>query len=146
MTFMLIGGSSGSTVGAIKLIRVITFFKGTYKHLREILSPEGRVIPIQISGHKLTEKAILQSGNYITLYLICILITWSLICLYGHDPIVSLFYTISLEGNVGLEIGQLTQALQPELKLISIFNMWSGRLEIYPVLITLRSFFEVFKR
>ena len=146
MTFMLIGGSSGSTVGAIKLIRIITFFKGTYKHLREILSPEGRVIPIQISGHKLTEKAILQSGNYITLYLICILITWSLICLYGHDPIISLFYTISLEGNVGLEIGQLTQSLQPELKLISIFNMWSGRLEIYPVLITLRSFFEVFKR
>ncbi len=146
MTFMLIGGSSGSTVGAIKLIRVITFFKGTYKHLREILSPEGRVVPIQISGHKLTEKAILQSGNYITLYMICILITWSVICLYGHDPIVSLFYTISLEGNVGLEIGQLTQVLEPELKLISIFNMWSGRLEIYPVLITLRSFFEVFKR
>ena len=146
MTLMTIGGSSGSTVGAIKLIRIITFFKGTYKHLREILSPEGRVIPIQISGHKLTEKAILQSGNYITLYFLCILITWSLICLYGHEPIVSLFYTISLQGNVGLEIGPLTQALQPELKLMSIFNMWSGRLEIYPVLITLRSFFEVFKR
>ena len=49
MTLMIIGGSSGSTVGAIKLIRIITFFKGIYKHLREILSPEGRVIPIQIS-------------------------------------------------------------------------------------------------
>ena len=146
MTLMTIGGSSGSTVGAIKLMRVITFFKGTYKHLREILSPEGRVVPLQISGQKISDKAVAQSGNYITLYMICILITWSLICLCGHDPVVGLFYTMSIQGNVGLEIGQITQVLQPQLKLISIFNMWTGRLEIYPVLTTLRAIFEIFKR
>ncbi len=146
MTLMTIGGSSGSTVGAIKLMRVITFFKGTYKNLRQILSPEGRVVPLQISGQKITSKAVAQSGNYITLYMICILITWSLLCLYGHEPIEGLFFTMSLQGNVGLEIGHVTSALQPQLKLISIFNMWSGRLEIYPVLITIRSFFEIFKR
>ncbi len=146
MTLMTIGGSSGSTVGALKLMRVITFFKGTYKNLRQILSPEGRVVPLQISGQKITSKAVAQSGNYITLYMICILITWSLLCLYGHDPIEGLFFTMSLQGNVGLEIGHVTSALQPQLKLISIFNMWSGRLEIYPVLITIRSLFEIFKR
>ena len=146
MTLMIIGGSSGSTVGAIKLIRVITFFKGTYKNLREILSPEGRVVPLQISGQKITAKAVAQSANYITLYLLCILITWSLFCLYGHEPISGLFYTMSLQGNVGLEIGQVTSVLQPELKIVGMFNMWFGRLEIYPVLITLRSIFEIFKR
>lgn len=146
MTLMTIGGSSGSTVGAIKLIRVITFFKGTYKNLREILSPEGRVVPLQISGQKITAKAVAQSGNYITLYMMCILITWSLLCLYGHDPLEGLFFTMSLQGNVGLEIGHVTSALQPQLKIISIFNMWSGRLEIYPLLITIRSIFEIFKR
>ena len=146
MTLMTIGGSSGSTVGALKLIRVITFFKGIYRHLREILSPEGRVIPMQISGQKISDKAVAQTGNYITLYMLCILITWAILCLYGHDPIIGLFYTMSIQGNVGLEIGQITQVLQPELKLLSIFNMWTGRLEIFPVLITIRSFFEVFKR
>ena len=114
--------------------------------MREILSPEGRVVPLQISGQKIPDKAVAQSGNYITLYMICILITWALICLCGHDPIVGLFYTMSIQGNVGLEIGQITQVLQPQLKLISIFNMWIGRLEIYPVLITLRAIFEIFKR
>ena len=116
------------------------------ENLRQILSPEGRVVPLQISGQKITSKAVTQSGNYITLYMICILITWSLLCLYGHDPIEGLFFTMSLQGNVGLEIGHVTSALQPQLKLISIFNMWSGRLEIYPVLITIRSLFEIFKR
>lgn len=146
MTLMTIGGSSGSTVGALKLMRVITFFKGTYKHLREILSPEGRVVPLQISGQKLSDKAVAQSGNYITLYILCILITWALLCLYGYEPFSCLFYTMSIQGNVGLEIATIAPTLELPLKLLSIFNMWTGRLEIYPVLITLRAIFEIFKR
>lgn len=146
MGLMLVGGSSGSTVGAIKLSRVIIFFKGIYKHIREILSPEGRVVPIKLSHTKISEKAVGDSGNYITLYMICILITWSLFCLYGHDPFNSLFDTISIQGNVGLTLGEIDFSLETPLKLISIFNMWTGRLEIYPVLITLRAGFEIFKR
>ena len=143
---MLIGGSSGSTVGAIKLSRVIIFFKGIYRHIREILSPEGRVIPIRLSKTKVSEKAISDSGNFITLYMICIMATWSLFCLFGHDPFKSLFDTISIQGNTGLTLGEITFSLEDPLKVISIFNMWTGRLEIYPVLITLRTFFEIFKR
>lgn len=146
MALMTIGGSSGSTVGALKLLRVITFFKGTYKHIREILSPEGRVIPLQISGQKIPEKAVSQSGNYITLYMLCILFTWALFCLYGHDPFNSLFDTMSVQGNVGLGLGEIEHTLEDPLKIISMFNMWTGRLEIYPVLITLRAGFEIFKR
>ncbi|WP_298520144.1 TrkH family potassium uptake protein [uncultured Methanobrevibacter sp.] len=146
MMLMLMGGSNGSTVGAIKLMRVITFSKGIYKNLREIWSPEGSVVPMEISGEKLSEKVSTQSGNYITLYFLCILFTWTLLCLYGHDPFNSLFFTMSMQGNVGLEIGQLSQTIELPLKVIGMFNMWTGRLEIYPVLITLRALFEVFKR
>lgn len=146
MVLMLIGGSNGSTVGAIKLMRVITFLKGIYKNLREVLSPEGTVVPLQISGKKFPEKVAEQSGNYITLYFLCILFTWALLCLYGHNPYNSLFFTMSMQGNVGLEIGQLSQTIELPLKVVGIFNMWTGRLEIYPVLITFRAFLEIFKR
>ena len=146
MALMTVGGSSGSTVGALKLMRVITFFKGVYRYIREILSPEGRVIPLQISGQKIPEKAVSQSGNYITLYMICVLFTWLLFCLFGHDPFRSLFDTMSIQGNVGLYLGEITHTTEMPLKLISIFNMWTGRLEIFPVLITFRAIFEIFKR
>ena len=145
MILMLIGGSTGSTVGAIKLMRVIAFFKGIYRNLREILSPVGAVVPLQKSGQKISENVVEQSGNYITIYLILILVTWSLLCLYGHDTFDSLFFTISMQGNVGLEIGQMSQSLEWPLKVLGIFNMMTGRLEIYPILITLRAFFELFK-
>ena len=146
MTLMMIGGSSGSTVGAIKLTRVIIFFKGIYKHIREIMSPEGRVIPIKMVNTRVSDKAVSDSGNYITLYLICIIITWALFCLYGHDPFYSLFDTISMQSNVGLSTGIITPAVETPLKIVCMFNMWTGRLEIYPVLITLRAMFEIFKR
>ncbi|WP_292601655.1 TrkH family potassium uptake protein [Methanobrevibacter sp. UBA212] len=146
MTLMLIGGSTGSTVGAIKLMRVITFSKGIYKNLREIISPQGAVIPLDRKDKKFTEKLVEQSGNYITLYFLCILISWSLLCLYGHDPFNSLFFTFSMQGNIGLEIGQLSQTIEWPLKIVGMLNMWTGRLEIYPVLITFRAIFEVFKK
>lgn len=146
MCLMLAGGSSGSTVGAIKLVRMITFFKGIYRHVREILSPEGRVVPIKLNGRKIPEKAISQSGNYITLYMMFIMFTWALFCLCGYDPFRSLFTAMSLQGNNGLDLGIITQTMHPALKIVSMFDMWTGRLEIYPVLITLRAFFEIFKR
>ncbi len=146
MCLMLTGGSNGSTVGAIKLVRMITFFKGIYRHIREILSPEGRIVPVKLHGHKIPEKAIGQAGNFITLYMMFIMFTWALFCLFGYDPFNSLFAAMSLQGNNGLELGIVTPELNPILKIVSMFDMWTGRLEIYPVLITLRAGFEIFKR
>lgn len=146
MCLMITGGSNGSTVGAIKLVRMITYFKGIYRHIREILSPEGRVVPVKLHGHNIPEKAIAQAGSYITLYMMFIMFTWALFCLFGYDPFKSLFAAMSLQGNNGLELGIINYTLDPILKVVSIFDMWTGRLEIYPVLITLRAGFEIFKR
>lgn len=146
MCLMLTGGSNGSTVGAIKLVRMITFFKGIYRHVREILSPEGRVVPIKLHGHSIPEKSVSQAGNFITLYMMFIMFTWALLCLFGNDPFNSLFAAMSLQGNNGLELGVINHTLHPILKIVCMFDMWTGRLEIYPVLITLRAFLEVFKR
>ena len=143
---MLSGGSNGSTVGAIKLIRLITFFKGIYKHIREILSPSGRVVPIKLQGKPIPDNTVAQSGNYITLYLMFIMFTWALYCLFGYDPFDSLFAVISIQGNNGLDLGIVTSQIHPVLKIVSMLNMWVGRLEIYPVLITIRTAFEIFKR
>lgn len=144
MMLMIIGGSNGSTVGALKLMRVIIFFKGIYKNLREILSPN-IVTNLDIKGKKITNDLVAESGNYITLYLICILLSWILLCSYGHNPFDSLFFAISMQGNVGLEIGNMSQSLELPLKVVGIVAMWIGRLEIYPILITFGAFFDIFK-
>ena len=146
MALMLIGGSSGSTVGAIKLVRAITFFKGIYASIKEILSPEGRIIPVKLNGNVISEKAIGEAGKFIVLYMIIIFITWALFCLFGYDPFKSLFASMSLQGNNGLELGIINHTTNPILKIVSMFNMWTGRLEIYPALVLLRAGFEIFRK
>ncbi|WP_407374866.1 TrkH family potassium uptake protein [Methanobrevibacter sp.] len=146
MAMMLVGGSSGSTVGAIKLIRIITFLKGIFGGVREIISPSRSVFTVKINGIKIPEKAISAAGNFIALYLMFILLTWALFCLFGYDPFRSLFAAISLQGNNGLELGIVNHTIHPILKIVSMFDMWTGRLEIYPILIVFRAVFEVFRR
>ena len=146
MALMLVGGSSGSTVGAIKLVRAITFFKGIYASIKEILSPEGRIIPVKLNGNVISEKAIGEAGKFIVLYMIIIFITWALFCLFGYDPFKSLFASMSLQGNNGLELGIIHHTMNPILKIVSMVNMWTGRLEIYPTLVLLRAGFEIFRK
>ena len=146
MALMLIGGSSGSTVGAIKLVRAITFFKGIYASIKEILSPEGRIVPVKLNGNIISEKAIGEAGKFIVLYMIIIFITWALFCLFGYDPFKSLFASMSLQGNNGLELGIIHHTMNPILKIVSMVNMWTGRLEIYPTLVLLRAGFEIFRK
>ena len=146
MCLMIIGGSSGSTSGAIKLSRIIIFFKGVHRNIREIISPVGMVASIQLNGKKLPEKTIGQAGTFIALYLIFIVITWVLFSFYGYDPFKSLFTAISLQGNNGLELGIIKNTMPPLLKLMGILDMWAGRLEIYPILLLLRTGLEAFKR
>ena len=146
MALMLVGGSSGSTVGAIKLVRTIIFFKGIYASIKEILSPEGRIVPVKLNANIISEKAIGEAGKFIVLYMIIIFITWALFCLFGYDPFKSLFASMSLQGNNGLELGIIHHTMNPILKIVSMFNMWTGRLEIYPALVLLRAGFEIFRK
>ena len=145
MCLMLVGGSNGSTVGAIKLLRTIIFFKGTFRAVKEIISPYNRVVTVKLNGKKIPEAAIAEAGNFIALYMMFILVTWALFCLFGYDPFRSLFAAMSLQGNNGLELGIVNHTLNPILKIVSMLDMWTGRLEIYPVLILLRAGFEIFK-
>ena len=145
MSLMIIGGSNGSTVGAIKLVRTITFCKGIYASIKEILSPEGRIVPVKLNGHTISEKAIGEAGKFIVLYMIFIFLTWALFCLFGYDPFKSLFAAMSLQGNNGLELGIINHTMNPILKIVSMIDMWTGRLEIYPVLVLFRAGLEIFK-
>lgn len=145
MILMTIGGSSGSTSGAIKLPRIIIFFKGLYKTMKEIVSPEGRIITVKHNGKKISDETIKDAGNFITLYLMFLLAAWAIFCLYGYDPFKSLFAVVTLQGNTGLDLGILNGSLNPFLQIVSIITMLIGRLEIYPMIICFTAIYDISK-
>ena len=143
---MLLGGSAGSTVGAIKLIRIITVLKGVYWEIVKIVAPAGSVIPRKISGKPVTDAEMKEAGSFILLYFIFLFITWTVLVQYGYDALNSLFEISSIQGCVGLSMG-IVSATMPQIpQAFMIFNMWIGRLEIIPVLVLARAVLGAFKR
>ena len=143
MILMVIGGSSGSTVGGLKLIRVLTAIKGLNLTITNLISPEGRVINTRISGKKINEREIKEASAYMVLFLIFLVFGWFVMTLYGFDPFNGLFDVISVLSNNGLSTGIVFGGLPFPVKLTLIFLMWIGRLEIIPVLVVARAGLEI---
>ncbi len=143
---MIIGGSAGSTSGAVKLIRIVTILKGYYWELLRVISPAGSVIPKKISGKPVTDVEIREASSYVFIYLLFIFISWLVFVQYGYDALNSLYEIVSAQGNVGLSMG-ITSPTMPQIpQIFMIFNMWIGRIEIIPVLVLVRASLGALKR
>ncbi|MCL2687060.1 MAG: TrkH family potassium uptake protein [Methanobrevibacter sp.] len=142
---MFTGGAAGSTAGAVKIIRVIAVLRGVYKNIVNIISPRGRIVNMKLTNKELKESQIREASSYIVIYLIFIVISWLVLVFYGFDGMNSLFDIVSAQGNVGLSTGIMNNSLPDIAKLVVIFNMWIGRLEIIPVLVLLKSIIELSK-
>ncbi|HOI39719.1 MAG TPA: TrkH family potassium uptake protein [Methanobacterium sp.] len=143
---MIIGMSAGSTTGAIKLIRVVTIFKGMYWEIKRILSPQGTVIPRRISGKLVEDVEIREAGSYTFIYFFFMFISWLVLMYYGYDGINSLFEVASAQGNVGLSMGIVSPNMPEIAEILLIFNMWIGRLEIIPALVLFKGLMDIFRR
>ncbi len=139
MILMLIGGSSGSTVGGLKLIRIITVLKGMNLTVTNLVSPEGRVVNTKIAGKRINEREIKEASAYIALFFMFLVFGWFMMTLYGYDTFTALFDVISIQSNNGLSTGIVFGGLPTPLKLTLIFLMWIGRLEIIPILVVFRT-------
>jgi trk system potassium uptake protein TrkH len=54
----------------------------------------------------------------------------------------AIFEVASAQGNVGLDSGITGPGMPWPAKVVFLFNMWIGRLEIIPVLVLLRGLFK----
>ena len=143
MLLMVMGGSSGSTVGAVKTIRIITFLRGINLTVTNVIAPK-RVVNTKIANKTFNEREIKEASSYIAVYLMFLIVSWIIMTFYTNDPINSLFDVTSTIGNVGLSTGMINGSLATLPKIMLIFLMWIGRLEIIPILLTIQLGFRTF--
>ena len=137
MMLMVVGGSSGSTVGAVKIIRIITFLRSIYNSVINAIAPK-RVVSAKLSKNKtINEREMKEASAYIAVYMFFLIIAWIIMTFYTDNPINALFDVTSTIGNVGLSTGVINGSLDPVPKVVLIFLMWLGRLEIIPILLTM---------
>ncbi|MEF8874665.1 MAG: potassium transporter TrkG, partial [Candidatus Thermoplasmatota archaeon] len=69
-----------------------------------------------------------------------VLVAGALVFMYGgYSAADALFEVASAEGNVGLSVGITGPNLPAHQKIVLIIEMWSGRLEIFPVIVLITS-------
>jgi trk system potassium uptake protein TrkH len=148
---MIVGGAAGSTVGGIKLIRALTLAKGIRFRIAEVFYPDSAVRKLRINGRRLDEEETRREFEEAAI----IAFLWALFLAVGVFVLLLvlpsgeyglqnvLFEVASAQGNVGLSAGITGPESLPALgKVMFLFNMWIGRLEIIPVLVLLRLVFR----
>ena len=139
-------GCSGSTTGGIKIDRLLISFKSIGMEIRRRLHPTS-VSQIKLGSHFLAENTVSGVMMFIVLYVLVIFASIILVMIFGTDASDAVTGVIASVGSVGPGIGELgsldNYASQlTSAKIIYTFDMFLGRLEIYPVLIVLSMIFR----
>ena len=151
---MFVGGSAGSTGGAIKVVRHLLLGKVLRRELRQTLHPEV-VMPIRLNGAVVDERTLRAIAAFILLYIGFFAVGAGLIALDSafQGPPMSAFDAIAASattlGNVGPGLGFAGpmgsfEPFSDFSTVVMIVLMWLGRLEIIPVVVLLtRSYWRV---
>ncbi|MFC7212329.1 TrkH family potassium uptake protein [Natronoarchaeum sp. GCM10025321] len=141
---MFIGGSAGSTGGGIKVIRWLVVIKTVRRELFLTAHPDA-VRPVRLAGNVVSEDAVRGIVAFTLLYLMLFAVSAVFLSLdsarIGYQLTVLEAFSASLAtiGNIGPGFGSLGPfgsylRFSNASKLLMIFLMWVGRLEIVPVL------------
>lgn len=134
-------GCSGSTTGGIKVDRVLISFKAIGNEVRRRLHPTS-VSQVRLSGQHLPDSTVSSVMLYIVMYFIVIFISVICVLLCGADVPEAVSGVIASVGSVGpglADVGAMdSYSAQPAMaKFIYAFDMFLGRVEIFPVLVVL---------
>ena len=139
-------GCSGSTTGGIKVDRILISFKAISNEVRRRLHPSS-ISYLRMGGHHLGDDVVGSVMLYIVVYFIVIFISIVAVLLCGSGIPEAVSGVIASVGSVGpglSEIGCLDNySAQPAMaKFIYAFDMFLGRVEIYPILIVISMCFR----
>ncbi|MEM8809558.1 MAG: TrkH family potassium uptake protein [Cyanobacteria bacterium P01_G01_bin.38] len=138
---MVLGGAAGSTVGGLKLSRVLLLGRVVTWQLQKTLLSPRQLLPRRYNGRLLTpeqanrqvEEATVLAALWITSIFISVLILLKVVpAEYSLGDII--FEVSSALGAAGLSTGITSPSLHWIGKCLLIVLMWMGRLEIIPIL------------
>ncbi len=135
------GGSTGSTGGGIKIMRIVILLKNSYYELRRMIHPHA-VIPVRFNKHSIDQKIVNNILAFFMFY-VCIFFFSSIIFMtFVPDMVTSMGAVASCLGNIGPGLGTVgpvfTYSHVPDVgKWFLAFLMMIGRLELFTVLVIL---------
>lgn len=142
----LVCGCAGSTTGGLKSDRVLVLVKAVRMQIVKTLYPSS-VFEVKFGNRVLRDEEVYPQILYIAMFFLLIGLSSILCILFGDPNQHALLGTVASLTNVGPSLGSIGSfgnynAEPNALKLIFSFDMFLGRVEIYPVFAVFASIFH----
>lgn len=136
---MFVGACAGSTGGGIKVSRLVILVKTINKELHTLLHPRS-LKKLKMDGHALEHETVRSTNVFLIAYVLIFTFSVLLVGFDGHDLITNFTGVAATLNNIGpgLELVGPTQnfsIFSNGAKIVLIFDMLAGRLEIFPLLL-----------
>lgn len=145
---MFVGACAGSTGGGMKVSRIVVLYKGATHEMKRVLHPK-QVKKISMDGHIVEHEVVRNTNAYLVAFIMLFVVSLLLVSL---DPAVAAASNNAIMTNftaVAATINNIGPGLDavgpvgsfafysPLSKLVFIFDMLAGRLELFPMLVLL---------
>ncbi len=142
LLLMFIGACAGSTGGGLKVSRCIILFRSAGRECKRLLHPQ-RVDKIFVDGKSLSNETVRSVHAFLVAYVCVFVASLLLISLDNFDFSTNFSAVAATLNNIGpgLELVGPTQNFgffSNGAKLVMIFDMLAGRLELFPLLLLFR--------
>lgn len=136
---MFVGACAGSTGGGIKVSRFVILIKTMVKELNSYIHPRS-VRKIKVEGKPVEHEVIRSVNVYLITYVLIFVASVFLVSFEGKDLTTNFTAVAATFNNIGpgLELVGPTQNFahfNVLSKLVMIFDMLAGRLELFPLLL-----------
>ncbi len=139
VTLMFVGACAGSTGGGMKVSRLVILFKTIRKELSLIIHPR-EIRKIRMDGHVVEHSTLRSTNVFLVIYFILLMLSTLIISLDEFDFTTNFTAVVSALNNIGPGLNRVGPAqnfsiFSPLSKIVLIFDMLAGRLELFPLMI-----------
>ena len=136
---MIVGACAGSTGGGLKCSRLLLLLKSLRRNVRQVLQPR-KVMVVRTNGRTIDETVLDNANAYLAAYAVIVVLSFILISLDDFSIGTNFTAVLACFNNIGPGM----EAVGPTCnfagystfsKLVLIFDMLAGRLEIFPILV-----------
>ena len=136
---MFVGACAGSTGGGIKVSRIMILVKGMGKEIKSMLHPR-RVQKITVDSRPVESDVVRSVNSYMMFYMTVFFCSMLVISIDSQNLVTGFSAVTATVNNVGPGLEQVGPTgnfsfFSPLSKLVLIFDMLAGRLELFPMLL-----------
>ena len=136
---MFVGACAGSTGGGMKVSRFLIWGKGAKNEVRRMLHPK-QVKKITMDKQVVDHEVVRSANAYLIAYILIFVVSLLIVSVEGFDLTTNFTSIAATINNIGPGLGMVGPIgsfaeFSILSKLVFIFDMLAGRLEVFPMLV-----------